>query len=348
MPLLEEYLKDKPELRKAMEDNKPNYTPEDNSTLSIVIKPEALDLSALEVGNGGNEYRPTSWDEYIGQNLAKDYIKGEIEGCLKRNETLKHIFLSAPPGHGKTLFAEILAYQLNKKVVSCIAGEIKSEQQFVDKVSECNGNILFIDEANRIPKKIGFFILPILEQFKLHGQNLKPFTTIFATTHKGDLAKDLDALIQRFEIELELEHYTENDIIKITEIYKKKSYNDIKVSDEIYKIIAKNSRDTPRIARKLLRQYAYTNNISRVLRNNRIIKNGLTDADIHVLQLLNTSKGLGANNLAKSLRIKPQTYEYQIEPFLIFKKYIKIEGKRKITEKGVMLLENLDEGKSRS
>lgn len=301
----------------------------------IVIKSEALDISALEKGESIYEYRPKSWDEYIGQERAKQYIKSEIKGCLERNETLKHIFLSGPAGHGKTLFAEILSHQLQKKMVITVAGEIKSEQQFIDKVVECDGGILFIDEANRISKKVGFFMLPIIEKFEIHGQPLKkPFTTIFATTHKGDLAKDLDALIQRFEIEIELEHYTKDQIIKISKMYKEKEYNDISISDNIYSVIANNARETPRIARKLLRQYAYTKDIDKVLKNNRIVKEGLNELDIRVLELLNNSKGIGANNLAKLLRIKSQTYEYQIEPYLIFKELITIESRRKITEKG--------------
>jgi len=330
--ILEEIYRDNPNLIREEEKESP---------LNITIKPEILDTSALEKGQGNTGYRPKNWSEYIGQNLAKDYIKGETKGCLDHNENLKHIFLSAPPGHGKTLFAEILAYQLQKKVVSCIAGEIKSEQQFIDKLVECNGNILFIDEANRIPKKVGFFMLNILEQFKFQGQKLKPFTAIFATTHKGDLAKDLDALIQRFEIEIELEHYTKSEIIEITKIYKTKDYPNVNIDNLIYEEIADNSRETPRIARKLLRQYVYINNIKKVLRNNRIVKDGLTEQDIKVLNLLNESRGMGIKNIAKALRVKPQTFEYQIEPYLIFKEFIKIEGRRKLTNKGKQFLEEI-------
>lgn len=330
--IIEEMYKNNPDLIKDEEKESP---------LNITIRPEILDPSSLKTGKGNSVYRPKNWDEYIGQPLAKEYIRGEIKGCLDHNETLKHIFLSAPPGHGKTLFAEILAYQLNKKVISCIAGEIKSEQQFIDKVAECNGNILFIDEANRLPKKVGFFMLNILEQFKFQGQKLKQFTAIFATTHKGDLAKDLDALIQRFEIEIELEHYKEDEIINITKTYKEKDYPDIKIDDNIYKIIAINSRETPRIARKLLRQYVYIRDIKQVLCNNRIVKDGLTDQDIKVLILLNKSSGLGASNIAKALRVKPQTFEYQIEPYLIFKDLIEIKGRRKLTNKGKQFLEEL-------
>jgi len=45
---------------------------------------------------------------------------------------------------------------------------------------------------------------------------------IFATTHKGDLSKDLDALIQRCDLQLELNHYKTNDLITIIKQYREK------------------------------------------------------------------------------------------------------------------------------
>lgn len=354
---LQSYFEQDPEIKKCFKDleevhkkevEKYGWDKNKEGPKEVVIKPEALDTTQLEVGGDHKtEYRSKTWKEYIGQDLAKKYIKKEIEGCKKYNKTLKHIFLSGPPGHGKTLFAEILASELNKKMVVTVAGEIKSEQQFIDKVVECDGGILFIDEANRISKKVGFFMLPIIEKFEINGQKLKkPFTVIFATTHKGDLAKDLDALIQRFEIEIELEHYSKDQIIKISKMFKEKEYPSAHIDEKIYDVIAKNSRETPRIARKLVRQYIFNKNINDVLKYNRIVKEGLTDTDVKVLKILkDNEKGLGSNNLSKLLRIKPQTYEYQIEPYLIFKDFIKIESRRKLTKKGKEFLKGLNNDK---
>ena len=63
-----------------------------------------------------------------------------------------------------------------------------------------------------------------------------------------------------------------------------------------------------------------------------------------ILKYLNQfDKGLGKNTIANYLRIKPQTYEYEIEPFLIFKELIIVSSRRKITEKGKDFLKSLKE-----
>lgn len=306
----------------------------EDKVLEVVIKPEALDTSKLEEGQGNKEYRPKSWNEYIGQSLAKDRVQGIIDGCKTHNKHFPHVFLSAPPGHGKTLFASILANQLGKKLVVTTGGELKTEQIFIDKVGECDGGIIFIDEANRINKKVGFFMLPIIELFELNGKPLKPFVILLASTHKGDLSKDLDALLQRC-ISIDLEEYNQDQLISIVKQYSGKEYKDVKVDEKIFIELAKNSRKTPRIVKNLLREYIYVGNLKKVLDNNQIVKDGITKTDIEVLKYLNrTQGGAGKDSIAKFLRMKPQTFLNEIEPYLIHEELIEIGSRRKLTQKG--------------
>ena len=335
MGFLEDYLIDKPETAEAVRTGIPNYIPEENSPTEIIIKPEALDLSNVQEGEGFDNYRPSLLENYIGQDEAKEQITTYIEGCKEYNEPFPHTFLSAPPGHGKTLLANIIANIIGKKLVTCTGGELKSEQQFMDKVVECDGGIIFIDEANRLPKRVGFFMLPVIEMFKINDKKLKPFTVILATTHKGDLSKDLDALIQRCDLLLDLDHYNERQLAIITKKYQEKQYPNETISKEVFKEISKNCRRTPRIARILLRNYIFTKDWNRVKKANKIIKDGITKTDVKILKYLNSfSKGIGQKSIANYLRIKPQTYEYEIEPYLIFKELIVVENRRKITDKG--------------
>ncbi len=312
--------------------------------LSIIIKPEELDTSNLSEGSSEdkNQYRPQELKDYVGQQEAKNQIKDFMEGCKKHNETFPHTFLSAPAGHGKTLLATIMGNMLKKKVVTRTGGELKSEQQFIDAIVECDGGIIFIDEANRLSKKVGFFMLPIVEEFKIHGQDIKHFTVIFATTHKGDLSKDLDALIQRCDLELELNHYNAEDLITIVKQYKSKQYPNEKIDDEIYDKIAENCRFVPRMARRLLREYIFVRNWEQVLKNNKIIKDGLNQMDLLVLRYLNKfEKGLGKNTISNRIKVKPQTYEYEIEPYLVYKELVIVSSRRKITDEGKELLKCL-------
>jgi len=319
----------------------PEQRVDNNSPMEIVIKPEALDTSELEESKGDKEdFRPTCFSEYIGQNDAKERIKSYIGGCEKFKEVFPHTFLSAPAGCGKTVFANILANILEKKFVKCGAVEIKSEQQLVDKIIECEGGILFIDEFHKISNKVGTFMLPILEERLVAGKKIKPFTMIVATTHKGNLSQDLSALVQRF-LPIELEHYNEDELKHILKQFHNKTYPNINVSEGVFEDIASNSKYTPRIGIRLLREYAYIEDINKVKQNNKIIKKGLTKTDIKVLQYLNDHNGCGKNSIAKFLNVQPKTYEFEIEPFLIFEQFVGVSSKRKITELGKLFLQEV-------
>ena len=316
------------------------YNPKEKA-IDIVIKPEALDLSNVEEGDGNKSFRPTDFSQYIGQNKAKERIVCYLDGCKKYNESFPNTFIASPAGCGKTVLSNIIANMLGKKFVVCTGGEIKSEQQLVDKIVECEGGVVLLDECHRISNKIGTFLLPILEEYIISGKKIKPFTMIFATTHRGNLSENLSALLQRFPLTIELENYKEDELVQIFKQFCKKQYPTETVEENILHDIALNCRQTPRIGLTLLREYIYIRQLEKIKHNNNIIKDGLTVNDIKVLNYLNNIDGAGKNNLAKFLRVEPKTYEYEIEPFLIYKELISIASKRKITEKGKLLLEEL-------
>jgi len=313
-----------------------------SSPLEVILKPEILDTSSVEKGEGNTSFRPTKFEEYIGQDKAKERALCYIKGCKKFNEVFPNTFISAPAGCGKTVYANILANILGKDFVTCTAGEIKSEQQLVDKIVEANGGILFLDEAHRISTKIGTFLLPILEEYKISGIKIKPFTMIMATTHKGNIAENLSALIQRFPLQIDLENYKNEELMKIFNQFINKDYKNEVVTDDILLEIASNCRNVPRMGLSLLREYIYINNWGDVKRNNNIIQNGLTHRDIDLLNYIKEVGGAGKTSLAKYLNVEPKTYEHTIESFLIAKQLITISNKRKITEKGKLLLMQLE------
>ena len=307
----------------------------------VTIVPALLDVSKLGDGGEAQEYRPSSWNEYKGQESAKDKVSSYVAGCKKFNEVYPHTFISAPSGMGKTLFASILASQLEKKIIFTTGGELKSEQIFIDKLVESEGGVIFIDEANRLPKRVGFFILPLIEQFSIQGKAIKKFTIILATTHKGDISKDLDALIQRCD-SITLEPYKDGELLEIVEQYRKKQYPTIQIPENVMKDMIKSCRNTPRNAKNFVRAYAYNSDWNKIKKYNNIVKDGLNSTDIKALQYLQTSKGAGMSAIANHLRVKSQTYLYEIEPYLMVKDFVKIENKRMITDKGKEFLKCLE------
>ena len=314
--------------------------PEKNNAKEVTIVPALLDISKLGEVGGSQEYRPSSWNEYKGQESAKEKVSSYISGCKRFGEVYPHTFISAPSGMGKTLFASILATQLEKKIIFTTGGELKSEQIFIDKLVEADGGVIFIDEANRLPKRVGFFILPLIEQFAIQGKSIKKFTLILATTHKGDISKDLDALIQRCD-NIVLEPYRDEDLMDIAEQYRKRQYPSIQIPENVMKDMIKSCRNTPRNAKNFIRAYAYNSEWNKIKKYNNIIKDGLTNTDISALKYLEKSGGAGQNSIANFLRIKPQTYTFEVEPYLIFMELIEVNNKRVITEKGKQFLKEI-------
>jgi len=319
----------------------PDVEAKKNNPQEVTIVPALLDASKLEEGTEIKEFRPSTWEEYQGQEFAKAKVQSYINGCIKFNEVYPHTFISAPSGMGKTLFATILANQLGKKIIFTTGGELKSEQIFIDKLVQSESGLVFIDEANRLPKRVGFYILPLMEQFSIENKSIKKFTLIFATTHKGDIAKDLDALIQRCD-QINLEPYKDEELLNIIEQYRKKQYPSVQIPLDVMSEIVSSCRNTPRNAKNLVRAYAYNPNWEMIKKYNNIIKQGLNTTDIRALQYLELSGGAGMSAIANHLRVKSQTYLWEIEPYLMFKDFIKIENKRMITSKGLEFLNGLN------
>ncbi|MEM1010446.1 MAG: Holliday junction branch migration DNA helicase RuvB, partial [Myxococcota bacterium] len=53
--------------------------------------------------------RPTTFEEYIGQNELKENLQVFVQAALQREEPLDHLLLCGPPGLGKTSMARLIA-----------------------------------------------------------------------------------------------------------------------------------------------------------------------------------------------------------------------------------------------
>lgn len=206
--------------------------------------------------------RPQRWDDFIGQEAVKQNLKILIAAAKKRNEAIEHVLLYGPSGLGKTSLAHLIARELNTSIRITSGPAIERVGDLASILTNLlPGDVLFIDEAHRLNKLIEEVLYPAMESRTLDiiiGKGpsartiqleLPPFTLIAATTRIGMLSAPLRS---RFGVTFRLDFYSEADIRKILE--RSGVILGIQADAEAIAITAASSRQTPRIANRLLKR----------------------------------------------------------------------------------------------
>jgi Holliday junction DNA helicase RuvB len=122
-------------------------------------------------------------------------------------------------------------------------------------------DVLFIDEVHRLPRPVEELLYPAMEDFVvnfvidkgLHARALKyalrPFTLVAATTRPGMLSAPLR---ERFGIFHHLDFYSEAELARI--VTRSAAILEARIEAAGASELARRSRDTPRIANRLLRR----------------------------------------------------------------------------------------------
>ena len=206
--------------------------------------------------------RPLSLKEYIGQEKIRNNLKVYIEAAKARGESLDHVLFYGPPGLGKTTLSGIIANEMgvNMKVTSGPAIEKPGEiAAILNNLQE--GDVLFVDEIHRLNRQVEEVLYPAMEDFAIDimlGKDsaarsirldLPRFTLVGATTRAGLLTAPLR---DRFGVVQKLEFYTPEEL-KVIVCRSAKVLN-VEIEEEGAAEIAKRSRETPRLANRLLKR----------------------------------------------------------------------------------------------
>jgi|TARA_B100001094_G_scaffold332065_1_gene402608 Holliday junction resolvasome RuvABC ATP-dependent DNA helicase subunit len=298
------------------------------------------------------------FDGLIGQETLKKRLNFYSK-AKKATGTLPFMLFNGAKGLGKTEFAKAFAKSLKKPMVEINCSTIRNAEQFFEQVfipAILDKDVtILLDECHALPKDLEMAFLTI---FNVEGAKTKRFefgestlffeferqTFLFATT-------ELDKLFPPFKdrlTQLDFEPYSAEQLGGILQ----RKLDWIKFEGNVLKEICQTVRGNARSAIKRaleISAWAEVNNKSRFGKkewNNLcdmlgIMPYGINNTELQVMRILKDRGACTLQMLSAVTGMSRTSLQKDSELFLLKSGFMRIDGKREITGKGIKALEKI-------
>lgn len=299
-----------------------------------------------------NHFSPSSLSHLIGQHSVIEQVRVALDAAFEDNRKMDSCLMVGPPGCGKSAMANVIAQEMATDFQEILGQSIASPADLNALLLNAKDkSIVHIDEAHELRKEFQTALYLAIDQRKLFlsgGKNVQTlpiadFTLLLSTTDEYCL---LQPLRDRMRLILRFEFYSSEELSTV--IRHRSKCLQWKVDEEIFPLIAKRSRGTPRIALRLLqachrvsRSEGETritiDHLNRACSLEQIDEMGLGPTEQKYVSLLGDGpKRL--NVISSSLGLPSRTIAEVSEPFLIRSGLITKDdqGRRQLTAEGYL------------
>lgn len=292
-------------------------------------------------------FRPETFDDFVGQENAKEILKLEIAAAKKTGNRIRHILFSSKFSSGKTNLSEIVAKELNANFLYFSATIVKSPASLkreLAKASKFASTVILLDECHSLPRSIQDNLLSVLEkpavlcwETKEGGlqkwQLPEGITFIFATTNPEKMTSAFRSRL----LTIQLDDYCFDDKVTITEqVFK---HAKVKFDHEVCEDIARKARSPRHIKQhcQTIMNYAIVHGghinmetCKEAYRIMNICERGLDQNERDYITYVGKHGPVSSSNICKRLGVDKENLENVIENFLILNGWLNISSKGRI------------------